>query len=134
MIKMKIKTLLFLFLSISLFFSCSKEIEKFNKTITQGKWKITSYIENEQNYFDLYEDYEFTFSKNSELIVKKNNSIIKGNWVYADFFPVLIISNLTSPLSDFNAKFSVPNYNDEKIHLIKNEDNGTETSIILEKN
>ena len=75
------------------------------KTMNSGTWKITKYIDSENNETADFSGYDFTFTENNILMVNKGADEIMGSWLVATNS-----SNDDSPTNDldFIISFSGP--------------------------
>lgn len=51
-----------------------------NSTVQQGKWRVSSFIDNGNNETNHYSGYEFQFNANGILIASSNGNTISGTW------------------------------------------------------
>lgn len=75
------------------------------QTTNSGTWKITKYIDSENNETADFSGYDFTFTENNILMVHKGADEIMGSWLVATNS-----SNDDSPINDldFIISFSGP--------------------------
>lgn len=75
------------------------------KTMNSGTWKITKYIDSENNETAEFSGYDFTFTENNILMANKGADEIMGSWLVATNS-----SNDDSPTNDldFIISFSGP--------------------------
>lgn len=80
--------ILFILLILVSFSSCKKDDNSssnntatvLNSTITQGGWRVTSYIDSGNNETSHYTGYAFTFQSGGVVTATKSGSTVNGTW------------------------------------------------------
>jgi hypothetical protein len=81
--KLKRTLLVFILLTISLCFGCSKSIESniIINAMTNGRWIVEQFKENNLDYTAQFDSYEFQFEDNGTITAFKINNSTSGIWI-----------------------------------------------------
>ncbi len=104
--------------------SCKKDdnsgsTPSINFTIQQGKWKVTTYIDNGNNETNHYTNYEFQFNSNGSVTASKQGSNVSGTWSNGndDSQQKLILNFSTAPFDELNDDWHIVSQSSSQIRL-----------------
>ncbi len=138
--------ILFILLILVSFSSCKKDDNSsssnittvLNSTITQGGWRVTSYIDSGNNETSHYTGYAFTFQSGGVVTATKSGSTVNGTWSSGnDDSTLKLVLNFgtTDPFQELNDDWHVVQ---QTSTMIKLEDvsggNGGIDYLTFEKN
>lgn len=104
------KILVVLVSILFLFGACNKvKTKDVNKTITEGKWRVSNFSEDGENETYHFTGYEFTFSDNGNVQAVGQNGTVSGTWSTTDDNS----NDDSSSDVDFNLVFPATNNFDE---------------------
>ena len=92
--KLILKGILIIFIYTGLAMSCDKDddnnepqnttIQQTQNTVQSGSWKITYYLDSDQNETNHFTGYTFTFNENGSLVAINGSTTITGTWSVTD--------------------------------------------------
>ncbi|UCA54938.1 MULTISPECIES: hypothetical protein [Aequorivita] len=92
--KLTLKGMLIIFIYTGLAMSCDKDddnnepqnttIQQTQNTAQSGSWKITYYLDSDQNETNHFTGYTFTFNENGSLVAINGSTTITGTWSVTD--------------------------------------------------
>jgi hypothetical protein len=110
---------LLLIISALFLFSCNKEDNTVEKTITNGTWVISSYIDSGVNETYHFTGYTFNFNDDGSVLSTLNSNGVYGNWFRSndDNLEELNIVFNQAPLNEINNDWKVIVISESTIEL-----------------
>jgi hypothetical protein len=110
---------LLLIISALFLFSCNKEDNAVEKTITNGTWVIYSYIDSGVDETYHFTGYTFNFNDDGSVLAKLNSNGVYGNWFRSsdDSHEELNIVFNQAPLNEINNDWKVIVISESTIEL-----------------
>lgn len=148
--------LLLVFLSIGII-SCSNDdndpdqsrdqtIDRIESNLTDGNWRITKFIDSDDDETNHFNGYNFTFNTNGVLIANNGTNTYQGSWSITDSdssddddssddLDFNINFNLSNDFEDLNDDWDIISQSSSKIELIDiSGGNGETDYLTFEKN
>lgn len=103
--------------------------------LTDGSWRIDSFIEDSEDHTSNWQDYAFVFNPNGTLTATRGASILTGTW-HTDTddgeLELNLQLNVGDPLDEINEDWTVISYNSSTIELSDDDDDDS-SQLIFKK-
>jgi len=117
---------------LMLFFSCKKEDNSKTQSqiethIQNGTWKVTKFIDSDNDETNHFVGYKFVFNSSGEIHANNNNNSFLGSWSITDSnsnddrqddLNFNIFFNLSNDFEDLNDDWSFISFSSSRIELI----------------
>jgi hypothetical protein len=119
------------------FASCEREDidnDSVSNIITQGSWRVTSYVKDGANYTNYFTGFNFTFNANGNVIASRNATAVNGTWraVIDSQKEKLIISfGLVQKFDELNEDWVVEEKTRTKIKLTHVSGGNATTDVVV---
>ncbi len=95
-------------------------LDRVSDTITQGTWKVTTYLDNNLDLTNDFATYTFEFNRNGNVTATSNGVTTTGSWIENpyDNHVMLNFSNANATLSRINDEWNISSQNIKAVNFI----------------